>query len=762
MSEDQKKILEQQLWNIANTLRGKMNADEFRDYILGFIFYKYLSERMDMYANSILKADKIKYKDIKENSRQGKEYIQAIREESLEKLGYFLKPSELFSEVAKRGNSDKEEDESNFILEDLQKILTNIQQSTMGTESEEDFDHLFEDMDLNSTKLGKTPEARNAIIAKVLSHLDKIDFKLEQTELDVLGDAYEYLIAQFASGAGKKAGEFYTPQEVSMVLAKIVTTGKQKLKSVYDPTCGSGSLLLRVAKEVKEVSTFYGQELNRTTYNLARMNMILHGVHYRKFDIKQEDTLEHPQHIDKTFEAIVANPPFSAKWSANPLFMSDDRFSQYGKLAPASKADFAFVQHMLFHLAENGIMGIVLPHGVLYRGGSENHILRYLIENKNYLDAVIGLPDNLFYGTTYATCILVFKKCREAPDNVLFVDASNYYEKIKKQNVLRQSDIDRIIDTYRNRKEIPNYSRRISIDEIKRNDFNLNLPRYIDNFEKEDMVDLDFVCDFLKRINEHSIEADKKLKKICGDLKIPMPEGNNIELLKLYQKGIMQKIFSQQIRFGDLDGGKFQKWKSVKFGEVYTFKSNNSYSRENLNYEYGAIKNIHYGDIHTKFNTLFDITNEVVPYINPSINTDKIDPENFCKEGDLILADASEDYADVGKCIELVNLNNEKVVSGLHTILARPTSGILFSGFGGYMMKSSNVRMQIQKIAQGTKVLGISPKRLANLNLSIPCIEEQRKIVELLSLIQEKISFSVNQIQKIEEYKKQLTLTVTA
>ncbi len=291
MSEDQKKILEQQLWNIANTLRGKMNADEFRDYILGFIFYKYLSERMDMYANSILKADKIKYKDIKENSKQGKEYIQAIREESLEKLGYFLKPSELFSEVAKRGNSDKEEDESNFILEDLQKILTNIQQSTMGTESEEDFDHLFEDMDLNSTKLGKTPEARNAIIAKVLSHLDKIDFKLEQTELDVLGDAYEYLIAQFASGAGKKAGEFYTPQEVSMVLAKIVTTGKQKLKSVYDPTCGSGSLLLRVAKEVKDVSNFYGQELNRTTYNLARMNMILHGVHYRKFDIKQEDTL---------------------------------------------------------------------------------------------------------------------------------------------------------------------------------------------------------------------------------------------------------------------------------------------------------------------------------------------------------------------------------------------------------------------------------------------------------------------------------------
>ncbi|MBX2899697.1 MAG: type I restriction-modification system subunit M [Cyclobacteriaceae bacterium] len=522
MSEDQKKILEQQLWNIANTLRGKMNADEFRDYILGFIFYKYLSERMDMYANSILKADKIKYKDIKENSKQGKEYIQAIREESLEKLGYFLKPSELFSEVAKRGNSDKEEDESTFILEDLQKILTNIQQSTMGTESEEDFDHLFEDMDLNSTKLGKTPEARNAIIAKVLSHLDKIDFKLEQTELDVLGDAYEYLIAQFASGAGKKAGEFYTPQEVSMVLAKIVTTGKQKLKSVYDPTCGSGSLLLRVAKEVKDVSNFYGQELNRTTYNLARMNMILHGVHYRKFDIKQEDTLEHPQHIDKTFEAIVANPPFSAQWSANPLFTSDDRFSQYGKLAPSSKADFAFVQHMVYHLAENGIMAIVLPHGALFRSGAEQHIRRYLIEDKNYLDAVIGLPANLFYGTPIPTCIMVFKKCRENPEDVLFINAAEHFER-GTQNTLRQEDIDRIIDTYRNRKEVPKYSSLATLEFIAENEYNLNIPRYVNTFEEEEKIDIAAVAKQLKSLEKEMKNTDAELMAFCKELKIDTP-----------------------------------------------------------------------------------------------------------------------------------------------------------------------------------------------------------------------------------------------
>lgn len=481
MSEDQKKQLEQQLWNIANTLRGKMNADEFRDYILGFIFFKYLSEKMELYANSILKQDKINYRELKKNAKQAVAYIEAIREESLEKLGYFLKPSELFSEVAIRGNSDVE-GENNFILEDLQKILNNIQLSTMGTESEEDFDNLFEDMDLNSTKLGKTPEARNEIIAKVLSHLDKIDFKLEQTELDVLGDAYEYLIGQFASGAGKKAGEFYTPQEVSKVLAKIVTTGKSKLKSVYDPTCGSGSLLLRVAKEVKEVSNFYGQEMNRTTYNLARMNMILHGVHYRKFDIKQEDTLEHPQHIDKQFEAIVANPPFSAEWSANPLFTSDDRFSQYGKLAPSSKADYAFVQHMVHHLAENGTMAIVLPHGALFRSGAEQHIRKYLIEDRNYLDAVIGLPANLFYGTPIPTCIMVFKKCKENPNDVLFINAAEHFER-GTQNTLRQEDVDRIVNTYRERKEIEKYSSLATLDFIAENEYNLNIPRYVNTFE---------------------------------------------------------------------------------------------------------------------------------------------------------------------------------------------------------------------------------------------------------------------------------------
>lgn len=279
MSENQKKQLEQQLWNIANTLRGKMNADEFRDYILEFIFYKNLAEKMEIFSNEILKQDKIKFREINPKMPNSEIFLNAVQEEALEKLGYFLRPEELFSEIAKRGLGENRGEgpfdeelfdnaKTNFILEDLQKNLINIQLSRMGTESEEYFDNLFEHMDLNSSKLGKTPEAINEIIAKVLAHLDKIDFRLGETELDVLGDANEYLIGQFASGAGKKAGEFYTPQEVSKVLAKVVTTGKSKLKSVYDPTCGSGSLLLRVAKEVQEVGDYYGQKMNRTTYNL--------------------------------------------------------------------------------------------------------------------------------------------------------------------------------------------------------------------------------------------------------------------------------------------------------------------------------------------------------------------------------------------------------------------------------------------------------------------------------------------------------------
>jgi type I restriction enzyme M protein len=278
-----------------------------------------------------------------------------------------------------------------------------------------------------------------------------------------------------------------------------------------------------VAKEVEEVVSYYGQELNRTTYNLARMNMILHDIEYRKFDIKQEDTLEHPQHLNKQFEAIVANPPFSAHWSANPLFTSDDRFSQYGRLAPSSKADFAFVQHMIHHLAENGTMALVLPHGALFRGGAEQHIRKYLIEDRNYLDAVIGLPANIFYGTSIPTCIMVYKKCREADEDILFIDASRHFDKVKTQNILRDEHIDKIITTYRTRSEEAKYSKRISLKEIADNDYNLNIPRYVDTFEAEERIDIHAIAAELKALDAQMAETDQRIARFCKELNISTP-----------------------------------------------------------------------------------------------------------------------------------------------------------------------------------------------------------------------------------------------
>ena len=496
-----------------------MDADEFRDYILGFVFYKYLSEKQHLYANTLLETEVVKdYCDVTDV-----EDIAAIREESLLKLGYFLRPDELFSAITTKGNADLEE-ASNFILEDLQAILNNIESSTMGTESEDDFNKLFEDLDLGSTKLGRTPDTRNSLIAKVLAHLDKIDFGLAESDSDVLGDAYEYLIGQFASGAGKKAGEFYTPQQVSKILAKIVTLDKQRIKSAYDPTCGSGSLLLRIGKEA-EVSEFYGQELNRTTYNLCRMNMILHDVHFRQFDIRQEDTLEHPQHLDDRFEAVVANPPFSARWKGkdNPLYETDDRFSQYGRLAPKTKADFAFVQHMIYQMAENATMAVILPHGVLFRGAAEEEIRRYIIKEQNYLDAVIGLPANLFYGAGIPACILVLKKCRVHDNDILFVDASQHFEKSGNQNALTDKHVEKIVDVYRKRETIDKYAYDASLDEVKENDYNLNIPRYVDTFEEDAPIDLEAVVKDLKALEMDMQKTDKTITGFCKELGIESP-----------------------------------------------------------------------------------------------------------------------------------------------------------------------------------------------------------------------------------------------
>lgn len=503
MSEELQEKLRNQLWTVANALRGNMSASDFMYFSLGFIFYKYLSEKIEIFVDNELAYDKITFKQA---WKSNDESLKAdIKQTSMDSLGYFIQPEFLYSTIIDLIHKKEN------ILPALERSLKRIEDSTIGQESEDDFGGLFSDIDLASPKLGRTAEDKNRLVSEVLIALNGIDFGLKEAhQIDILGDAYEYMISQFAAGAGKKAGEFYTPQEVSEILAEIVTTDKVRLKDVFDPTCGSGSLLLRTATNGK-ADVIYGQEKNPTTFNLCRMNMLLHGIKYKDFDIRNGDTLEADQFGDKQFDAIVANPPFSAQWSAADKFNNDDRFSASGVLAPKSKADFAFILHMIYHLNDQGTMACVAPHGVLFRGSAEGKIRQFLIEKKNYIDAIIGLPANIFYGTSIPTCIIVAKKCRKQDDSILFIDASKEFEKVKTQNKLRTEHIEKIIDTYRNRTEVVKYSHNVTLQEIAQNDYNLNIPRYVDTFEAEAEIDIQSVMHEIKSLEAKRTELDKEI-----------------------------------------------------------------------------------------------------------------------------------------------------------------------------------------------------------------------------------------------------------
>lgn len=507
--QEQQSELHSKLWAMANDLRGNMEAYEFKNYILGLIFYRYLSEKTETFMKKLLKEDNLLYVQAWENE----EYKSILIEESLETLGYVIEPQYLFSLIINAIETDA------FDIELLQKAINSITESTIGNASQDAFESLFEDMDLSSTKLGREISSRSKLIAKILTTVDSIDFKHDDLAIDVLGDAYEYLIGQFAATAGKKAGEFFTEPQCAKLLAKLATIGLTDILSASDCACGSGSLLLRVAKEAN-VRTFYGQELTSTTYNLARMNMLLHDVPYQNFSIKNCDTLENPYFKDNLFEVQVANPPYSVNWSADAKYLEDERFSAYGKLAPKSKADFAFVQHMIHHMTDNGTVAVLLPHGVLFRGGSEGAIRKHIITEQNYLDAVIGLPAKMFWGTDIAVSILLFKKNRENKDNIMFIDASKSYEEGKNQNRMRDTDIENILHAYMDRKDIDKFAHVASMEEIKENDYSLNIPRYVDTFEKEAKIDIKQVKLNISEIKDEIKTIEQELEDYFKELGI--------------------------------------------------------------------------------------------------------------------------------------------------------------------------------------------------------------------------------------------------
>ncbi|MBP3713499.1 MAG: type I restriction-modification system subunit M [Bacilli bacterium] len=511
---NQKRELHTKLWKMANSLRGNMDANEFKDYILGLIFYRYVCEHEEGEFNDKLH---VSVSDLyKKNPIQCREI--AVLNLG---LGYFIEPQYLFRKMV-----DKIK-EGEFELEILSNAFKSYSDSTKGQESEDQLAKLFNDVNLTSDKLGSTYKEKGELIGKLISAIDEIEFNFMDSKIDLLGDAYEYLIGQFAASAGKKAGEYYTPQQVSKLLSLIVTKDLKDVKYISDPTCGSGSLLIQVADRLKEKDgkfiRIFGQELNTTTCNLARMNMLVHKVNFNKFTIHQGDTLKNPSDDQREYgkmDIVVANPPFSANWEPNSTMEKDERFSGAGKLAPKSYADYAFVEHMVNSLSANGCMAVVLPHGPLFRGNAEGVIRQYLVETRNYLDTVIGLPENLFYGTTIAACICVFKK-NKTDRNVYFIDASKNFEKGKSQNLLRDEDIKKIMDAYSSKQEIEKYAHLASLDELKENEFNLNIPRYVDTFEEEEEIDLNEVMAEYHRLDEEDKKITEELNKYLEELGLP-------------------------------------------------------------------------------------------------------------------------------------------------------------------------------------------------------------------------------------------------
>lgn len=514
--ETERAELHKTIWRIANDLRGSVDGWDFKTYVLGMLFYRFISENLTSYLNEQERRAGSADFDYAKLSDVDAEFGRA---ETVKEKGFYILPSELFANVRESARHDAN------LNETLARVFKNIEGSATGTESEDDIKGLFDDLDVNSNKLGPTVARRNEKLVKLLDAIGDLPLSngsFSQNSIDLFGDAYEYLMQMYASTAGKSGGEFYTPQEVSELLARITVVGKTEVNKVYDPACGSGSLLLKFVKVLGHDAVrqgFFGQEINLTTYNLCRINMFLHDVNFEKFDIAHGDTLTHPAHWDdEPFEAIVSNPPYSIKWAgdANPLLINDPRFAPAGVLAPKSKADLAFTMHILSWLAVNGTAAIVEFPGVLYRGGAEQKIRQYLIDN-NYVDAVIQLPPDLFFGTTIATCIIVLKKSKR--DNAtLFIDASRLFVRSGNKNKLNPEHRQKILDAYTARADAPHFARRVENAAIAANGYNIAVSSYIEQKDEREAVDIRALNAEIARIVARQAELRTQIDAIVADL----------------------------------------------------------------------------------------------------------------------------------------------------------------------------------------------------------------------------------------------------
>ncbi|MDU5232223.1 type I restriction-modification system subunit M [Actinomyces sp.] len=512
-SEAQRQELHRTIWRIANDLRGSVDGWDFKQYVLGMLFYRFISERFVQHVNRLEREtdpdfDYVQLPD---------DLAEYGRDSSVAELGFFIRPSELFENVRKNAAADPD------LNERLEQVFRNIEGSAVGSQSEGDIKGLFDDLDVNSAKLGNTVAARNTKLVRILNEIGNLPLgDFSSHSIDMFGDAYEFLMTMYASSAGKSGGEFFTPQDVSELLARLTLVGKTKVNGVYDPACGSGSLLLRFAKIIGQENIdrgYFGQEINLTTYNLARINMFLHGVGFEDFSIALGDTLTDPKHWDdEPFEAIVSNPPYSTRWEGknSAILVNDERFAPAGVLAPPSKADLAFTMHILHWLAEDGVAAIVTFPGVLYRGGAEGKIRKYLVDN-NFVDAIIQLPADLFFGTTISTCIMVLKKSKQDP-SILFIDASAEFERRSTKNQLLDEHREKILEAFTARKDVDHFARLVKYEEVTENDYNLSVSSYVEPEDTREVINIEELNANLVKIVARQQELRTQIDQIVADL----------------------------------------------------------------------------------------------------------------------------------------------------------------------------------------------------------------------------------------------------
>lgn len=514
--EQEREELHRAIWAIADELRGAVDGWDFKNYVLGTMFYRYVSENLTAYINDgEVAAGNTDFDYAKMNDAD----VEEAREGLVEEKGFFILPSELFCNVRAKAANDEN------LNETLERVFNHIEESAKGSQSEGSFAGLFDDFDVNSNKLGSTVAKRNERLAKLLDGVAEMNLgSVKDHDIDAFGDAYEYLMTMYASNAGKSGGEFFTPADVSELLTRLGTVGKKTVNKVYDPACGSGSLLLKAEKVLgKEavMNGFFGQEINITTYNLCRINMFLHDIGFDKFDIECEDTLTNPQHWDdEPFELIVSNPPYSIKWEGddNPLLINDPRFAPAGVLAPKSKADLAFIMHSLSWLAPNGTAAIVCFPGIMYRGGAEQKIRKYLVEN-NYVDCVIQLPANLFFGTSIATCIMVMKKGK-SDNKILFIDATDECIKVTNNNKLTEENIKKIVEVFSSREDTEHFSKLVSYEDIEKNDFNLSVSTYVEAEDRREKIDIEKLNAEIKEIVAREQVLRDEIDKIIAEIEV--------------------------------------------------------------------------------------------------------------------------------------------------------------------------------------------------------------------------------------------------